>query len=102
MIATQLQSIKMLCGNDSSSLGRAWQMVTRYVTVFPKVYPKSAILEISLQDTFTEGNYRLIFGLALDVLLRPWEKFIMGLKFSEVSGDIWVTLIVSSLICPCS
>jgi hypothetical protein len=87
MIATQLQSIKMLCGNDLSSLGRAWQMVTRYVTV----YLKSAILEISLQDTFTEGNYRFIFGLGLDVLLRPWEKFIMGLKFSEVSGDAWVT-----------
>jgi len=58
-------------------------MVTRYVIV----PPKSAILVISIQDTFTEGNYRLIFGLALDVLLRPWEKFIMGLKFSEVSGD---------------
>jgi hypothetical protein len=44
-----------------------------------------SISEIIWQDTFTEGNYRLIFGLALDVLLRPWEKYIMGLKFSEVS-----------------
>ena len=58
--------------------------------------PGSAVLEISPQDTFTEGNYRLIFGLALDVLLRPWEKFIMGLKFSEVS---WVTynILISDL-----
>lgn len=36
------------------------------------------------QDTFSESNYRLIFGLALDVLLRPWEKYVMGLKFTEV------------------
>ena len=37
------------------------------------------------QDTFTESNYRLFFGLALDVLVRPWEKFVVSLKFSEVS-----------------
>jgi len=38
------------------------------------------------KDIFTEGNYRLIFGLALDVLLRPWERFIMSLKFSELGA----------------
>jgi hypothetical protein len=53
-----------------------------------------------LQDTFTEGNYRLIFGLALDVLLRPWEKFIIGLRFSEVGRH--TSVLSSSLICPCS
>lgn len=37
-----------------------------------------------LQDTFTDANYRLYFGLALDVLLRPWEKFMTGFKFTEV------------------
>jgi hypothetical protein len=37
------------------------------------------------QDTFTETNYRLFFGLALDVLLRPWEKVVVGFKFTEVS-----------------
>ena len=36
------------------------------------------------QDTFTESNYRLFFGLALDVLVRPWEKFVTSLKYSEV------------------
>ena len=36
------------------------------------------------QDTFSEGNYRLFIGLALDVLLRPWEKFVMSLKYTEV------------------
>ena len=36
------------------------------------------------QDIFTESNFRLFFGLALDVLVRPWEKFVMALKYSEV------------------
>jgi len=38
------------------------------------------------KDTFTESNYRLFFGLALDVLLRPWEKFVMGFKFTELGA----------------
>ena len=36
------------------------------------------------KDTFTESNFRLFFGLALDVLVRPWEKFVMALKYTEV------------------
>jgi hypothetical protein len=37
------------------------------------------------KDTFTDRNYDLFFSLALDVLLRPWEKSMMGFKFTEVS-----------------
>lgn len=36
------------------------------------------------KDTFTENNYRLLFGLALDVLVRPWERFVSQLRYSEV------------------
>ena len=36
------------------------------------------------KDTFSEANYRLFIGLVLDVLLRPWEKYVMGLKYTEV------------------
>jgi len=36
------------------------------------------------QDTFTESNYRLFFGLALDVILKPWEKAVLSLKYTEV------------------
>lgn len=36
------------------------------------------------QDTLTENNYRLFFGLALDVLIRPWEKLVLGQKYNEV------------------
>ncbi|KAJ7684832.1 COG4 transport protein-domain-containing protein [Mycena polygramma] len=38
------------------------------------------------KDAFTESNYRLFFGLALDVILRPWEKFMMGFKFTELGA----------------
>ncbi|KAI0075820.1 COG4-domain-containing protein [Panus rudis PR-1116 ss-1] len=38
------------------------------------------------KDTFTESNYRLFFGLALDVLVRPWEKYILSLKYSELGA----------------
>ncbi len=41
-------------------------------------------LTTMLQDTFTESNYRLFFGLAIDVLVRPWEKFVTALKYTEV------------------
>lgn len=39
----------------------------------------------STQETFTDNNYRFFFGLAVDVVLRPWEKMLTGLKFTEVS-----------------
>ncbi|EKM55831.1 uncharacterized protein PHACADRAFT_209352 [Phanerochaete carnosa HHB-10118-sp] len=38
------------------------------------------------KDTFTESNFRLFFGLALDVLVRPWEKFVMALKYTELGA----------------
>ncbi|KAJ7191082.1 COG4 transport protein-domain-containing protein [Mycena pura] len=38
------------------------------------------------KDNFTESNYRLFFGLVLDVILRPWEKFVMGFKFTELGA----------------
>ncbi|TDL25058.1 COG4-domain-containing protein [Rickenella mellea] len=38
------------------------------------------------KDTLTESNYRILFGLAVDILVRPWEKFVMGLKFSELGA----------------
>lgn len=33
---------------------------------------------------FSDSNYRLFFGLVLDVLLKPWEKMVMTFKYSDV------------------
>ncbi|KAF9228537.1 COG4-domain-containing protein [Gyrodon lividus] len=38
------------------------------------------------KDAFTENNYRMLFGLALDVILRPWEKYILTLHYSELGA----------------
>ncbi|KAI0736560.1 COG4-domain-containing protein [Fomitopsis betulina] len=38
------------------------------------------------KDTFTDNNYRLLFGLALDVLVRPWERFVSQLRYSELGA----------------
>ncbi|KAJ8590363.1 COG4-domain-containing protein [Rhizopogon salebrosus TDB-379] len=38
------------------------------------------------KDAFTDGNYRMLFGLALDVVARPWEKYILTLHFSELGA----------------
>jgi len=39
----------------------------------------------SPKSTFTEGNYRSFFGMAIDMLVKPWEKMLGIMKFSEVS-----------------
>ncbi|KAG6811170.1 hypothetical protein H0H92_008654 [Tricholoma furcatifolium] len=38
------------------------------------------------KETFTENNYRSFFGLTLDVVLRPWEKYVTTLKFTELGA----------------
>ncbi|KAG1903982.1 COG4-domain-containing protein [Suillus fuscotomentosus] len=38
------------------------------------------------KDAFTDNNYRMLFGLALDVIARPWEKYILTLHFSELGA----------------
>ncbi len=53
-------------------------------------------LIILLQDTFTESNYRLFFGLAIDVLVIPWEKFVTALKYTEVRSFCVSTRVVEN------
>ncbi|KAI0303459.1 COG4-domain-containing protein [Multifurca ochricompacta] len=38
------------------------------------------------KDALTENNYRLFFGLALDVLIRPWEKLVLNQKYNELGA----------------
>ncbi|CAE6470188.1 hypothetical protein ACGC1H_004173 [Rhizoctonia solani] len=40
----------------------------------------------SYKDTLTEENYRTFFALAVEVVVRPWEKYIMGMKFTELGA----------------
>jgi hypothetical protein len=36
------------------------------------------------QEAFTDQNYQAFFGMTVEVLVRPWEKMITGMKFTEV------------------
>jgi conserved oligomeric Golgi complex subunit 4 len=36
------------------------------------------------KSTFTEGNYRTFFGMAIEMLVKPWEKMLGIMKFTEV------------------
>ncbi|KAG8893470.1 hypothetical protein FRB99_001920 [Tulasnella sp. 403] len=38
------------------------------------------------KDTFTERNYRAFFSQAVEILVRPWEKHILSMKFTELGA----------------
>ncbi|KAG8885606.1 hypothetical protein FRB97_000514 [Tulasnella sp. 331] len=40
------------------------------------------------KDTFTEGNYRAFFSQAVEVLVRPWEKHILSMRFTEACDHL--------------
>ena len=93
------RSIKTSYGNASSKLGRVWRRVIRCgrdgIYVYNGGKPHTNFCS---QDTLTENNYRLFFGLALDVLIRPWEKLVLGQKYNEVPPLINCS-ILSAQIC---
>ena len=41
--------------------------------------------ELTEQDAFTDQNYQAFFNMTVEVLVRPWEKMVMGMRFTEVS-----------------
>ncbi len=34
-----------------------------------------------------DSNYRIVFDLVIDALMRPWEKFAVSLKYTEVDAS---------------
>ncbi|KZO95834.1 COG4-domain-containing protein [Calocera viscosa TUFC12733] len=58
-----------------------------YQDVVKKRFVKSweAVLE-GFKDSFTEANFRMFWTLAIDVIVRPWEKFILSMKFTELGA----------------
>ncbi|EAU88111.1 hypothetical protein CC1G_03783 [Coprinopsis cinerea okayama7 len=38
------------------------------------------------KDVFSENNYRMFFGFTLDLILRPWEKHAVSLKYTELGA----------------
>ncbi|PPQ65096.1 hypothetical protein CVT24_003057 [Panaeolus cyanescens] len=38
------------------------------------------------KDAFSEDNYRTLIGLILDLLIRPWEKLVTTMKYTELGA----------------
>ncbi|KIJ29860.1 hypothetical protein M422DRAFT_268638 [Sphaerobolus stellatus SS14] len=38
------------------------------------------------KDTFTENNYGVFFNQAVDMFVRLWEKFLLGMRFNELGA----------------
>ncbi|KAI5824704.1 COG4-domain-containing protein [Schizophyllum commune Tattone D] len=38
------------------------------------------------KETFTTSNYSIFYSLVLDVIVRPWEKYLMTLRFTELGA----------------
>lgn len=38
------------------------------------------------RDLFDEANYQIYHSLAIDSIVRPWEKLVMGMKFTELGA----------------
>ena len=80
--ATRKRSIVMMCGSGSSSRGkRCWLDIesVRNQSL------SNCVADAIQQESFTPSNYNLFFATAVNVLVRPWEGMIRGMKFTEVS-----------------
>ena len=40
------------------------------------------------KDSMAESNFRTIFDLIIDALMRPWEKYAVTLKYTEVRYEL--------------
>lgn len=43
---------------------------------------------LARQDSLTESNFNLFFSTAVNVLVRPWESMVRGMKFTEVRESV--------------
>jgi len=41
-------------------------------------------LELTSQGVLTDHNYQILFNLTVETLVRPWEKMVIGMEFTEV------------------
>lgn len=46
---------------------------------------RSCFSDLRFQSAFTDANFQLFFTMTVEVLVRPWEKMVQGMQFSEVS-----------------
>lgn len=42
------------------------------------------------KEWFTEDNYREFWSLCVEMVVKHWEKLLLGMKFSEVSFNLFL------------
>jgi hypothetical protein len=51
-------------------------------------YRISPLIDVASQVSFTDTNFQTFFSMMVEVLVRPWEKMVLGMRFTEVSVHI--------------
>lgn len=64
---------------------RAWEGLVDGYKVSQRFSPIYTVWDADDQDAFTDHNYQTFFAMTVETLVRPWEKMIMNMRFSEVS-----------------
>ena len=49
----------------------------------------SEILRLD-QASFTDTNFQIFFSMMVEVMVRPWEKMVLGMRFTEVGNDVLI------------
>ena len=52
-------------------------------------FPFDPIKVVDKKDSFTDHNFQTFFAMTVETLVRPWEKMIMNMRFTEVSFAAW-------------
>ncbi|PFH45270.1 hypothetical protein AMATHDRAFT_71881, partial [Amanita thiersii Skay4041] len=80
LISDMFKDISYMLDDDSYS------SLENQDTVKKRLVKSWESLAEGYKDFFTENNYRLFFGMAIDALLQPLEKAITHMKFSELGA----------------
>jgi hypothetical protein len=43
-------------------------------------------LTVRYQASFTDTNFHAFFSMMVEVLVRPWEKMVLGMRFTELGA----------------
>jgi hypothetical protein len=63
---------------------RAWEGLVDGYKVGLAVIQNTYRLELTSQGVLTDHNYQILFNLTVETLVRPWEKMVIGMEFTEV------------------
>jgi len=76
------QGISAYHGLPRKRFVKAWESLIDGYKVYSS--PCKCAFLTNVKDTFAEANFRLFIGLAVDAVIKPWEKQVTSMKYTEV------------------